>query len=181
MSTILRIGSSEVHTLQGDLTRQNVDVVVNAANGELAHGGGVAAALVAAGGDSIQTESSQWVADHGPLAPGQAAVTGAGTLSAKNIVHVVGPKYVEGQDNAALLREAVRAALIASEDLRAATVAMPAISAGIYGYPRPDATRVIADAVVEWLREKDRTIEIRLVGFDDSAAEDFNEALGMAI
>ncbi|MBT8207475.1 MAG: macro domain-containing protein [Acidimicrobiia bacterium] len=181
MSTILRIGSSEVHTLQGDLTRQNVDVVVNAANSELAHGGGVAAALVSAGGDAIQTESTQWVADNGPLAPGHAAVTSAGTLSAKNIVHVVGPKYAEGQDNAAMLREAVRAALVAAEDLGAATVAMPAISAGIYGYPRPEATRVIADAVVEWLREKDRTIEIRLVGFDDAAAEDFNEALGMAI
>ena len=181
MSTILRIGSSEVHTIQGDLTRQNVDVVVNAANEDLAHGGGVAAALAGAGGPEVQAAPDKWVADHGRLATGQAAVTTAGSLPAKHIVHVVGPRYAQGQDNAALLREAVRAALFAAEAEGAVSVAMPAISAGIFGYPRQEATCVIAEAVVEWLREKDRTIEIRLVGYDEAGAADFDDALGMAI
>lgn len=181
MGTILRIGSSEVHTVQGDLTKQRVDVIVNAANAELSHGGGVAAAIATAGGPEIQAESSQWVEDNGGLGPGMAAVTTAGTLPAKNVVHVVGPIHSTGQDNAALLRDAVRAALNASEELGATSIALPAISAGIYGYPRDEATGVIAESVVEWLRERDRTIEIRLVGFDEAATEDFTAALGMAI
>jgi hypothetical protein len=88
----------------GDLTRQDVDVVVNAANEHLQHGGGVAAALARAGGAAVREESDAHVATHGPVEPGSAAVTTAGALPARHIVHVVGPRYRRGQDNAGCSR-----------------------------------------------------------------------------
>jgi len=78
--------------LEGDLTTQKVDAVVNAANEHFAHGGGVAAAIVAAGGQVIQDESDAWVGKHGPLSPGVAAVTGAGTMSSRWVIQVAGPR-----------------------------------------------------------------------------------------
>lgn len=168
-----------VRATQGDLTQQDVDAVVNAANEQLAHGGGVAAALARAGGPRVQAESDEWVAEHGPLAPGKAAVTTAGELPARMIVHVVGPRYREGQDNAALLTAAVRAALDAAVDAGARSVALPAISAGIFGYPRRQACAVIAAAARDWLAANpDALDEVRLVGYDAATTADFEAALG---
>lgn len=169
---------TKIHALQGDITAQPVDVVVNAANSQLAHGGGVAAAIARAGGPSIQTESDAWVAEHGPVGPGQAAVTTAGDMPADHVVHVVGPRYQDGQDNEGLLRQAVEAALDAAASSGARSVALPAISAGIFGYPRDEATRVIAEACRSWTAEHpDVLAEIRLVGFDGATTRDFEAAL----
>ena len=98
------IAGTTVSALRADLTLQEVDAVVNAANEYLAHGGGLAAAIVAAGGWEIQEESDRWVAEHGPLSPGVAAVTGAGRMPARMVIHVAGPRYRAGQDNEGLLR-----------------------------------------------------------------------------
>lgn len=164
--------------VQGDLTAQPVDAVVNAANEHLKHGGGVAAALARAGGPEVQAESDRWVAEHGPLGPGQAAVTTAGPMPAERIVHVVGPRYREGQDNPGLLRQAVRAALDAARDAGSASVALPAISAGIFGYPLEEASAVIVAAGREWLGDRPGPVnEIRLVGYDKRAAQAFAAAL----
>ncbi|MBA2529014.1 MAG: macro domain-containing protein, partial [Euzebyales bacterium] len=103
------VGGATLVVVEGDLTRQDVDAVVNAANERLAHGGGVAAALARAGGPTVQAESDRWVAEHGTLTPGQAAVTGGGGMAARWVVHVVGPRFRPGQDNEGLLRQAVRA------------------------------------------------------------------------
>lgn len=103
-----------VKVVQGDITTERVDVVVNAANEYLRHGGGVAAALAAVGGEEFVADSDRWVAQHGPVPSGEAAVTAGGRLQATWVVHVVGPRYRQGQDNPALLRDAVRAALDAS-------------------------------------------------------------------
>lgn len=84
---------ASLEAVVGDLTRLGTDVVVNAANEHLAHGGGVAAALSRAGGPAVQAESDRWVAEHGPVGPGRAAVTTAGALPARWIVHVVGPRF----------------------------------------------------------------------------------------
>jgi putative ATPase len=164
--------------VQGDLTEQDVDAIVNAANEQLQHGGGLAAAIVRAGGQVVQQESTAWVRRHGPLEPGRAAVTGAGGLPARWIVHVAGPRYLPGRDNESLLQTAVRTALTAATDAGASSVAMPAISAGIFGYPRPEATRAIVDACREWLEEHPSELsEVRLVGFDPGTVADFEEAL----
>jgi putative ATPase len=167
-----------IRVVQGDLTAQPVAAIVNAANEQLQHGGGVAAAIVLAGGSVIQTESDEWVAEHGPLGPGRAAITSAGTLPARYVIHVVGPRFREGQDNEALLTGAVTAALEAAALSGSRTIAMPAISAGIFGYPRAEACRVIVAAGRGWLDRRPGLIsEIRLVGLDPDTAADFRQAL----
>jgi len=172
------VGQAQVFVVQGDLTGQPVEVVVNAANETLAHGGGVAAAIVGVGGRVVQEESDQWVREHGPVRRGQAAITTGGALQASHVVHVVGPRYQSGQDNEGMLRDATTAALNASASIDARSVAFPAISAGIFGYPRDEATRVMAAAVVSWLIEHPGVVEeVRLVGYDTGTAKDF--ALGL--
>lgn len=169
---------TRIHTVRGDLTTQEVDVLVNAANEHLSHGGGVAAAISRAGGPAIQTESDAWVAVHGPLSPGIAAVTSGGALPARWVVHVAGPIHRPGQDNAGLLATAVHTALDAAAGVGARSVAMPAISAGIYGYPMIEATRVIAATVRAWCAEHpDALDEVRLVGYGDDAVAGFEAGL----
>ncbi len=165
-----------IRVLQGDITTLEVDAVVNAANEYLAHGGGVAAAMVRAGGRVVQEESDAWVREHGKLESGAAAVTTAGAMPAQWIIHVVGPRYREGQDNESLLRSAVVAALRAAADLGAEAVALPAISAGIFGYPVDEATAVIANAARRWLRGRD--LEVILVGYDEATTRHFRTAVG---
>ena len=167
-----------VVAVEGDLTAQQVEVIINAANDQLEHGGGVAAAIVRAGGAEIQAESRAWVKSYGPLKNGQAAVTTGGVMPARWVVHVVGPRFREGQDNEGLLRQAVRAALDTTAGLEARSVAMPAISAGIFGYPRQEATAVIASECRRWLDAHPKVIDdIRLVGYDAATTADFQKAL----
>jgi len=173
------IAGTTIAALRADLTRQEVDAVVNAANEYLEHGGGLAGAVVAAGGWEIQQESDRWVAEHGPLTPGVAAVTGAGRMPARMVIHVAGPRYRVRQDNEGLLRTAVRAVLDAALERACRTVAMPALSAGIFGYPVGEATRVIASECAAWVGEHPHSLdEIRLVGFDAAVEEAFAAALG---
>ncbi|MDH3500456.1 MAG: macro domain-containing protein [Acidimicrobiia bacterium] len=163
---------------QGDLTRQDVDAVVNAANEYLQHGGGVAAAIVRSGGHEIQQESDEWVREHGPVTPGSAAVTSAGAMPARWVIHVVGPRFDPAQDNAGLLNQAVVAALDAAAGVGAQSVALPAISAGIFGYPPEEAALVIVAAATGWVHTHGRGItEIRFVAFDDAMAARFEDAL----
>jgi len=172
------VAGTTLSALRADLTAQHVDAVVNAANEYLEHGGGLAGAIVAAGGWEIQEESDRWVAEHGPLTPGVAAVTGAGRMPAGMVIHVAGPRYRVRQDNEGLLRTTVRAALDAALERECRTVAVPALSAGIFGYPVGEATRVIASECAVWAGEHpDALDEIRLVGFDAAVEEAFATAL----
>lgn len=168
-----------VSALAGDLTQQDVDAIVNAANVHLQHGGGVAAAIAQAGGPAIQRESNAWLEQHGPLEDGVAAVTTGGDLPADHVIHVAGPVYDGSRDdNADRLALAVRAALDAAVDAGARSIAFPAISAGIYGYPQDEATLVIAREVLRWLAAHEGALEeVRLVGFDQRAAEAFASGL----
>ena len=163
--------------VEGDITVQDVDVIVNAANAQLAHGGGVAAAIARAGGPSVDEASRAWIAEHGPVPRGGAAVTPAGDMVAHHIVHVVGPIYRGVPEDEIELIRAVRAALDAAERLGAASIALPAISAGIYGYPPDEACRVIVEAVERWLADGGSLQEIRLVAFGADVAEDFRQAV----
>lgn len=168
----------DIEVVTGDITALEVDVIVNAANESLAHGGGVAAAIARAGAPVVNDESAAWVRQHGPIGPGEAAHTGAGSMPARWVVHVVGPRYSEGQDNASMLRAAVRAALDRAAELGARSVALPAISAGVFGYPRGEATLVIASEVQTWATEHpDHLDRVVLVGFDDATADDFGRAI----
>ena len=161
----------------GDITTLTVDAVVNAANEDLRHGGGVAAAIARAGGAAVVDESDEWVRTHGPVGVGQAAVTSAGAMPSHHVIHVVGPRYRSGQDNPGLLRAAVVAALDAAVEIGACSVAVPAISAGIFGYPPDEATEVIVSAATDWLREHEVAIRVVLVANDEEMAGRFVKAL----
>lgn len=163
-----------VAAVTGDLTEQRVDAIVNAANNSLQHGGGVAAAIVRAGGSVIQEESDEWIRRNGNVQVGMAAVTSAGAMPADVVIHVAGPIYQSGQDNAGLLRAAVTGALDAAAELGARSIAFPAISAGIYGYPLAEATAVLTDEVMRWLAAHPGSVEeVRLVGFNDVVTQHF--------
>ena len=177
-TALIRVNHTNVMAVHGDLTRQPVAGVVNAANEALQHGGGVAQAIVRTGGRVIQEESDAWVWENGPVGRGQAAVTTGGMLVASHVIHVVGPIYDEGQDNAAMLADATQAALDAAAAHSLTSIAFPAISAGIYGYPAEEATGVIVSAVKSWLETNDSELaEVRLVGFSRDIAGMFAAAL----
>jgi O-acetyl-ADP-ribose deacetylase (regulator of RNase III) len=172
------VGETTITAALGDLTTMQVDAIVNAANEQLAHGGGLAAAIVRVGGSIIQEESDRWVAQHGPLSPGTAAVTSGGALPARLVVHVAGPRHREGRDNERLLRLAVGAALTAATEHGCRTVALPAVSAGIFGYPLEEAVAVIASEAAAWARANPNALdEIRLVGYDGRVTSAFADAI----
>lgn len=174
----IKVGTTVIRAEQGDITTLQVDAIVNAANERLAHGGGLAGAIIRVGGYVIQEESDAWVLEHGPLTPGTAAVTGPGALPCRAVVHVAGPVYRENRDNEGLLRTAVGAALAATAGLGYRSVALPAISAGVFGYPKEEATAVIASETAAWAGEHPNAIHlILLVGFTESIVNAFAEGL----
>lgn len=155
----------------GDLTQQRVDAIVNAANEALAPGGGVCGAIRRAGGDEIFEECTRI----GGCVTGDAKRTGAGRLPARFVVHAVGPVWRGGgKGEPELLASAYRRALEVAEESGCRTVAFPALSAGIYGYPPELAAPVAVGAVREL---EDRFEEIRFVFLDDAVRRPFQEAL----
>jgi O-acetyl-ADP-ribose deacetylase len=132
--------------VQGDLTEEHVDAIVNAANAHLRHGGGVAGAISRRGGSQIQAESAAWVRLHGPVLHEQPAYTGAGKLPCRYVIHAVGPVWGEGMEDRKL-HVAVSGTLELADQLNLASVAFPAISTGIFGFPKERAARIILEAI----------------------------------
>jgi O-acetyl-ADP-ribose deacetylase len=164
----------EIVLVRGDITEQDVDVVVNAANSGLMGGGGVDGAILRAGGDA-QLHARRELRDRvGSLPTGQAAATVAGDMAARWVVHVVGPVWRANEDRSHLLASCYREALRVADELGARTVAFPAVSAGIYGWPMASA----ADIAVETVRSTDSSVEeVRFVLFSDDAHREFTRAL----
>jgi O-acetyl-ADP-ribose deacetylase len=129
---------------KGDITERNVDAIVNAANSYLKHGGGVAAAIVRKGGAIIQEESDKIVANRGPIQVGSAVATTAGKLPCKAVIHTVGPRMGEGnEDNK--LRKAARSSLLLASEKGFRTVSIPAISSGIFGFPKDRCAKILVE------------------------------------
>ncbi len=139
--------------IRGDLTEENVDAIVNAANAQLAHGGGVAGAVVRRGGAIIQQESDAWVRKHGPVSHERPAITGAGRLPCRYVIHAVGPIWGEGDEDAKL-RAAVIGALTVAEEHNLTSLALPAISTGIFGFPKDRGARVIMQAILDYFGQQ---------------------------
>ena len=151
----------DVTVEQGDITRQQVDAVVNAANRAMRGGGGVDGAIHRAGGPAVLEDCVRRFPDG--LATGDAGWTTAGDLPAQWVIHVVGPNYSAGERDRSLLTSCYSRALAVADELGARTVAFPLVSAGIYGWPKEDAV----DAAVDTLRTTDTDVEeARLVAFD---------------
>lgn len=176
--TRAEFAGSVIEVVLGDITEEQVDAIVNAANSRLAHGGGLAGAIVRRGGQIIQVESSALA----PVPVGQAAVTSAGALPARWVIHAVGPRWGEGSEESKL-RSAVRSSLEKAAEVGAESVAIPAISTGIFGYPKGAGTAVIVDEVLRWLRAESRptVLLVHLTAFDRSTADLFAQALEKAM
>jgi O-acetyl-ADP-ribose deacetylase (regulator of RNase III) len=167
---------AKVRLVQGDITAQHVDVIVNAANSSLLGGGGVDGAIHRRGGPAILEECRRLRTERYPegLPAGLAAVTTAGALPARWVIHTVGPVWSAREDRSGILASCYRASLRLAGELHAATIAFPAISTGIYRYPLGDAARVAVQAV----RAADSSIEeIRFVLFTPEAMKAFVDAL----
>ncbi len=141
------IGSATLEIVQGDITALAVDAIVNAANGYLKHGGGVAAAISRKGGPTIQEESDALIASRGPLKTGEAVITSGGRLAANFVIHAVGPVWSQHDPSEAdqLLCKAVQNSLTLAEEKKLASVAFPAISTGIYGFPMERAAPLMLE------------------------------------
>ena len=176
-SRILAEDTHGRHTLQavlGDMTAERVDAIVNAANSNLAHGGGLAGAIVARGGAVIQEESDKLA----PVATGNAAVTSAGNLPCRWVIHAVGPIWGDGNEETSL-RSAVRTSLDRAAELGATSIALPAISTGIFGYPKSEGTATIVEEARSWLDgHPDSSLTVvRFTAFDEPTAELFADAI----
>lgn len=166
-----------INLVQGDITRQTVDAIVNAANSSLLGGGGVDGAIHRRGGPAILDECRKLRASrYGKGLPtGQAVATTAGELDARWVIHTVGPVWSATEDRSELLASCYRESLRVADELGARTVAFPAISTGVYGWPIDDGARI----AVETVRAADTAVdEVRFVLFDERAYEAFAARLG---
>ena len=162
-----------VTVVEGDITRQDVDAVVNAANGAMRGGGGVDGAIHRAGGRDILDDCIRRFPDG--LATGDAGWTTAGELPARWVIHVVGPNRHAGQTDRSLLTSCYSRALEVADELGAHTVAFPLVSAGVYGWPKDDA---IACALEVFRSARTKVTEARMVAFDHATYEQIVEQLG---
>lgn len=172
--------STSLTLIQGDITEQAVDAVVNAANSSLLGGGGVDGAIHRRGGPEILDECRALRAAHygGGLPTGQAVATTAGRLPARWVIHTVGPVWAKSEDRSELLASCYRESLRVAGDLGARTVAFPAISTGVYGWPLADGARTaVATVRTAAAASPDAFDEIRFVVFDDRARETYETAL----
>ena len=167
----------EILLLEGDLTTQEVDAIVNAANGSLMGGGGVDGAIHRAGGPSILAECREIRRTTFPegLPTGRAVATGGGNLPARWVIHTVGPVYAGSADPAGELAACHTESLRVADELGARTVAFPAISTGVFGYPVEEAAGVAVGAVRDARTDVE---EVRFVLFGREAFEAFERALG---
>jgi O-acetyl-ADP-ribose deacetylase len=175
---ILPTGQS-MQIVQGDITTEEVDAIVNAANEYLQHGGGVAWAIARRGGDVIQKESDKWVKQHGPVSHTHPAWTSGGTLPAKYIIHAVGPVWGDGDEDKKLA-DAVTGSLRVADELKLLSIAMPAISTGIFGFPKERAAGVIFSTIEKFFSSgPSSTLKvIRIVLFDDATIRPFLKVWG---
>jgi O-acetyl-ADP-ribose deacetylase (regulator of RNase III) len=178
MNQILRKSTyrsgQEFLIVQGDITQEKVGAIVNAANSRLQHGGGVAGVIVRKGGPEIQEESNAWVRKHGPISHAEPAYTSSGHLPCKYVIHAVGPIWGEGDENAKL-SDAVKGSLILADSLGLESISLPAISTGIFGFPKERAAKIIFKTIEGYFFEQPKSglIQVRLTLFDQATVAVF--------
>jgi O-acetyl-ADP-ribose deacetylase (regulator of RNase III) len=160
--------------LRGDITTEAVDAIVNAANGHLQHGGGVAWAISKQGGPAIQEESNDWIRQHGPVPHPAPAWTSGGLLPAKYVIHAVGPVWGDGDEDDKLT-QAVTGSLRVADELKCSSIALPAISTGIFGFPKDRAAETIFSAIENYFEGNPSSgIKIiKLVLFEQTSVDVF--------
>lgn len=165
-----------IQLIQGDITRVKADAIVNAANSSLAGGGGVDGAIHRAGGPDILAECRQIIKEIGSCRSGQVVKTGAGRLNARYVFHTVGPVWHGGSEGEReTLARCYRGALDLALELGCASIAFPAVSTGIYGFPKGEAVRVV-QAVLQEHAAQSSTLTVLFVNFDRENHELYREA-----
>ena len=178
--TEANINQTRLSVIQGDITRQDTDAIVNAANSSLMGGGGVDGAIHRTGGPAILEECKQIVAKQGRLPIGQAVITTGGNLKARFVIHTVGPIWHGGsQGEPDLLASAYRESLKVAAENNLVSISFPSISTGAYGYPVAQAAEVALNTVVSFLSEQATSIkEVVFVLFDSATFASYSSALG---
>ena len=166
-----RINDHVLKIIKGDLTELEVEAIVNAANAQLILGGGVAGAIRAKGGAAIQEECDQI----GPIQVGGAAITTGGNLKARKVIHAVGPRWGEG-DEEAKLANAVKASLKLADENDLKTIAFPAISTGIFGFPVERAAGIILQTIKGYLEGETGLEEVTVCLFGEESFQVFAQA-----
>src|SRR5512138_1124396 len=163
-----------IQIVQGDISTEEVDAIVNAANAALQHGGGVAWAISRKGGSAIQRESDDWVREHGSVSHARPAWTSGGLLPAKYVIHAVGPVWGDGDEDHKL-EAAVTGSLQVADELKCSSIALPAISTGIFGFPKDRAAGIIFSTVEKYFVENPASglRQVRLVLFDQPTLDAF--------
>jgi len=162
-----------IQIVQGDITIETVDAIVNAANEHLQHGGGVAWAISRKGGPTIQNESDDWIRQHGPVPHAHPAWTSGGLLPAKYVIHAVGPVWGDGDEDKKL-SDAVTGSLRVADELKCSSIALPAISTGIFGFPKDRAADIIYSAIEKYFESNESNLKVvKLTLFDQATVDVF--------
>ena len=163
-----------IQIVQGDITMEKVDAIVNAANEYLQHGGGVARSISKQGGPPIQKESDAWVRDYGRVSHANPAWTSGGHLPATYVIHAVGPVWGDGDEDKKLER-AVAGSLRVADELKCSSIAMPAISTGIFGFPKDRAAGIIFSTIENYFTEHSSSglKTVKLVLYDQPTMDVF--------
>ena len=162
-----------IQIVQGDITTEKVDAIVNAANEHLQHGGGVAWAISKKGGSDIQKESDAWIRQHGPVSHSHPAWTSGGLLPAKYVIHAVGPVWGDGDEDKKL-SDAVTGSLRVADELKCTSIALPAISTGIFGFPKDRAAGIIFTSIEKYFESNSSGIKVvKLLLYDQVTVDVF--------
>ena len=169
MGAEITIRDTRILLVKGDITREKVQAIVNAANSGLMGGGGVDGAIHRVGGEKIKEECQVIVSRIGRLPAGKAAITSGGNLPAKYVIHTVGPVWRRGdKGEAEALANCYRESLILADSELLESIAFPAISTGVYGYPPDQAAKIAVNTVIEYLSSEHTSIElVEFVSYDD--------------
>ena len=178
MNTVLvekRFPSDQtIQVVAGDITIEEVDAIVNAANEYLQHGGGVARTIARQGGPAIQKDSDAWIQEHGRVSHARPAWTSGGRLPAKYVIHAVGPVWGDGDEDIKL-ESAITGSLRVADELYLTSIAMPAIATGIFGFPKDRAAGIIFTTIEKYFTENTSSALniVRIVLFDPTTVDIF--------
>ena len=173
----VQIGNTILAAVLGNIVLEQTDAVVNAANTHLWHGGGVAGAIAKAGGQRLLEESRAYVAAYGPVSTGAVGVTGPGNLPTKHVIHAVGPIYRRSPTEPDELFSAVLNSLQAAHNRSLSSIAIPAISSGIFGFPKEDCASLMVSAALMFIERCPTLQTIRFTNFDIATASIFEKTL----
>ncbi len=172
---MIKIGNRCISVKKGDITQEKTDAIVNPANSKLMHGGGAAKAIVVNGGHEIQQQSNAIIRKIGSLPVGKAVITDAGSLLCKFVIHTVGPQMGEGNEPAKL-KKAVLNSLRLADLYNLKSISLPAISSGIFGFPKPECAKILLETTREFLQNNDTSLqEVVMCNYDEETFRIFLE------